>query len=168
MANTLRNCYKSDVLIATANSFTGNVLQTDYTEKMAGNMIMPNGLCAYKRKMNGAELKNIIKFFVEGYEGGFTPFNSGSLPVISGISIEVEEKDDGYTLTKITKDGKTLKDKDTFIVTCLATQTNMDSLPVNETEAFEAEDMQVKDAWTQYVSKGKVVLAKPEQYITLR
>ena len=61
-----------------------------------------------------------------------------------------------------------MKDKDTFIVTCLATQTNMDSLPVNETEAFEAEDMQVKDAWTQYVSKGKVVLAKPEQYITLR
>ena len=168
MANTLRSCYKSDVLIATANSFTGNVLQTDYTEKMAGNMIMPNGLWAYKRKMNGAELKKIIKFFVEGYEGGFTPFNCGSLPVISGISIEVEEKDDGYTLTKITKDGKTLKDKDTFIVTCLATQTNMDSLPVNETEAFEAEDMQVKDAWTQYVSKGKVVLAKPEQYITLR
>ena len=44
MANTLRGIYGTDVLIATANSFTGNVLKADYTEKMAASMIMPNGL----------------------------------------------------------------------------------------------------------------------------
>ena len=42
MANTLRGHYGSDVLIAPANSFTGSVFKADYTEKMAGNMIMPN------------------------------------------------------------------------------------------------------------------------------
>ena len=47
MANTLRGIYGSDVLIATGNSFTGNVLKAGYTEKMAGDMIMPNGLAAY-------------------------------------------------------------------------------------------------------------------------
>ena len=55
MANTLRGIYGSDVLIATGNSFTGNVLKAGYTEKMAGNMIMPNGLSAYSSKMSGAE-----------------------------------------------------------------------------------------------------------------
>ena len=35
MANTLRGVYGTDVLIATANSFTGSVLQADYTKKMA-------------------------------------------------------------------------------------------------------------------------------------
>ena len=75
MANTLRGIYGSDVLIATGNSFTGNVLKAGYTEKMAGDMIMPNELSAYSSKMSGAELKEAVKNFVEGYEGGFTPFN---------------------------------------------------------------------------------------------
>ncbi|WP_461823229.1 hypothetical protein [Blautia stercoris] len=48
MANTLRGIYGTDVLIATGNSFTGNVLKADIREKMAGSMIMPNGLLAYK------------------------------------------------------------------------------------------------------------------------
>ncbi len=64
---------------------------------MAGNMIMPNGLSAYKRKMSGAELKKTVRNFVEGYQGGFNPFNRGSLPVVSGISVEIKETDDGYT-----------------------------------------------------------------------
>ncbi len=33
MANTLRGIYGTDVLIATGNSFTGNVLKAGYTEK---------------------------------------------------------------------------------------------------------------------------------------
>ena len=57
MANTLRSIYGTDVLIAEGSSFTGSVLQADYTEKMAGYMIMPNGLLAYQREMSGAELK---------------------------------------------------------------------------------------------------------------
>ena len=55
MANTLRSIYGTDVLIATGNSFTGNVLKAGYTEKMAGNMIMPNELSAYSSEMSGAE-----------------------------------------------------------------------------------------------------------------
>ena len=119
MANTLRGIYGTDVLIATGNSFTGNVRKAGYTEKMAGNMIMPNSLSAYSCKMTGAELKEIVRNFVEGYEGGLTPFNRGSLPVVSGISVEIKETDDGYTLKKVKKDGKTVRDKDTFTVTCL-------------------------------------------------
>ena len=68
MANTLRGIYGTDVLIATGNSFTGNVLKVGYTEKMAGDMIMPNGLSAYSSKMSGAELKETVKNFVEGYQ----------------------------------------------------------------------------------------------------
>ena len=63
MANTLRSIYGSDVLIATGNSFTGNVLKAGYTEKMAGDMIMPNSLSAYSSKMSGAELKETVKNF---------------------------------------------------------------------------------------------------------
>ena len=106
MANTLRGIYGTDVLIATGNSFTGSVLKAEYTEKMVGDMIMPNDLSAYSCKMSGAELKETVRNFVEGYQGGFIPFNRGSLPVLSGISVEIRETDDGYTLSKVTRDGK--------------------------------------------------------------
>ena len=138
MANTLRGIYGTDVLIATGNSFTGNVLKAGYTEKMAGSMIMPNSLSAYSCKMTGAELKETVRNFVEGYEGGLTPFNRGSLPVVSGISVEIKETDDGYTLKEVKKDGKTVQDKDTFTVTCLATPQHMEAYPADEHVGFDA------------------------------
>ena len=97
------------MLIATGNSFTGNVLKAGYTEKMARDMIMPNSLSAYSCRISGAELTELVRNFVEGYQGGFIPFNRGSLPVVSGISVEVKETDDGYTLSKVTKDGKKVR-----------------------------------------------------------
>ena len=168
MANTLRDIYGTDVLIATGNSFTGSVLKADYTEKMVGDMIMPNGLAAYKQEMSGAELKELVKAFVEGYEGGIVPFNHGSLPIVSGISMEIKENEDGYTLSEVKKDGKKIQDDDSFTVTCLAIPRHMESLLADKDNTFEAEDTVVKDTWINYVLEGDVVLAEPEDYITLR
>lgn len=166
MANTLRNCYQSDVLIATANSFTANVLQAEYTEKMAGYMIMPNSLSAYHKQVNGTELTDIVKCFVEGIEGGFVPFNQGSLPVFSGISVEVKEENGCYTLVKIMKDGKRIDDHDTFTLTCLATEKNM--TPLLNGDTFTEDEIKVRRTWLDYVSSGNGKLVEPEKYITVR
>ena len=168
MANTLRGIYGTDVLIATGNSFTGNVLKAGYTEKMAGDMIMPNGLSAYSCKMSGAELKETVRNFVEGYPGGFLPFNRGSLPVFSGISVELMETEDGYTVRKVTKDGKKVQDNDTFTVTCLATPQYMEAYPADQNMVFAGGETSVKDTWTAYVSDGNAILAEPEDYINVR
>ena len=168
MANTLRGIYGTDVLIATGNSFTGNVLKAGYTEKMAGNMIMPNDLSAYSSKMSGAELKETVRNFIEGCQGGFIPFNRGSLPVVSGISVEIEETSDGYILSKVTKDGKKVQDNDTFTVTCLATLQHMEAYLAADSAVFEGGDTSVKDTWMEYISDGNAVLAEPEDYMTLR
>ena len=34
--------------------------------------------------------------------------------MVSGISVEINETEDGYTLSKVTKDGKAVRDEDTF------------------------------------------------------
>ena len=168
MANTLRGIYGTDVLIATGNSFTGNVLKAGYTPKMVRSMIMPNSLSAYSSKMSGAELKETVKNFIEGYEGGFIPFNRGSLPVFSGISVEIKETDDGYTLSKVTKDGKKVQDNDTFTVTCLAIPKHIKAYPADENIVFDGADTTVKDTWTESVSENNAVLAEPKDYMTLR
>ena len=168
MANTLRGVYGTDVLLATANSFTGSVLQADYNKKMAASMIMPNGLMSRRRTMTGAELKETVRAFVEGWEGGFVPFNRGSLPVVSGIAVEVEEDNGSYTLTGITRNGRPLRDDDTVTVTCLATAKQMTPLLADKSGASTGGDQQVKSTWTEYVSGGGAALAEPENYITLR
>ena len=168
MANTLRGMYGTDVLIATGNSFTGSVLKAEYTEKMVGDMIMPNGLSAYSCKMSGAKLKETVRNFVEGYQGGFIPFNRGSLPVFSGISVEIRETDDGYTLSKVTRDGKKVQDDDTFTVTCLAIPKHMEAYPTEDQVVFTGGDTSVEDTWIGYVLEGDAILAEPEDYITLR
>ena len=168
MANTLRGVYGTDVLIAAANSFTGSVLKADYTPKMAASMIMPNGLLAYQRTMTGAELKETVRAFVEGREGGFMPFNRGSLPVVSGIAVEVKEAGGSYTLTGITRNGQPLRDDDTVTVTCLATAKQMAPLLADKSAGFTGGDQQVKSTWTEDVSGGGAALAEPENYMALR
>ena len=168
MANTLRGVYGTDVLLATANSFTGSVLQADYTKKLAASMIMPNGLMSRQRSMTGAELKETVRAFVEGCEGGFVPFNRGSLPVVSGIAVEVKEAGGSYTLTGITRNGQPLRDDDTVTVTCLATSKQMEALLADKSGIPTDGDAWVKDTWRDYVSGGGAVLAEPENYMTLR
>ena len=168
MANTLRGVYGTDVLLATANSFTGSVLQADYNKKMAASMIMPNGLMSRQRTMTGAELKETVRAFVEGCKGGFVPFNRGSLPVVSGIAVEVKEASGSYTLTGITRNGQPLRDDDTVTVTCLATAKQMAPLLADKSAGFTGGDQQVKSTWTEDVSGGGAALAEPENYMTLR
>ena len=163
MASTLRGFYGSDVLVAPAYSFTGTVIQADYTEKMAGCMIMPNSLEAWQCDMTGAELKSYLKTAVEGAEGRFTPFNRGALPTVSGVSIEVEENNGRYILNNVLMDGKKLSDTDTFRVTCLETPDRT----VPALEKGRREEVRVRDAWIEYIKNGGA-LAEPENYITLK
>ena len=168
MANTLRGVYGTDVLLATANSFTGSVLQADYNKKMAVSMIMPNGLMSRQRTMTGAELKETVRAFVEGCEGGFVPFNRGSLPVVSGIAVEVKEAGGSYTLTGITRNGQPLRDDDTVTVTCLAAENQMEALLASESGRSLDGDTWVKNRWRDHLSGGGAALAEPENYMTLR
>ena len=168
MANTLRGVYGTDVLLATANSFTGSVLKADYTPKMADSMIMPNGLMSRQRTMTGAQLKELVRAYVEGCEGGFVPFNRGSLPIVSGIAVEVKENNGSYTLTSITRNGQPLRDDDTITVTCLATSKQMEALLASKSGTSEDGDTWVKNTWRDHVSGGGAALAEPENYMTLR
>jgi raffinose/stachyose/melibiose transport system substrate-binding protein len=168
MANTLRGVYGTDVLLATANSFTGSILRADYNKKMAASMIMPNGLMSRQRTMTGAELKETVRAFVEGCKGGFVPFNRGSLPVVSGIAVEVKEAGGSYTLTGITRNGQPLRDDDTVTVTCLAAEKQMEALLASESGTPLDGDTWVKNRWRDHVSGGGAALAEPENYITLR
>ena len=167
MANSVRNLYGGDVLVAPGYSFTGSVLAAEYTEKQVGNLIMPNGLFAYSGEMTGQELKECIRDYVEGIEGGFKPFNRGSLPVVSGVAIKVQEQDGEYTLLEVKKDGKAVKDDDVFKVVCLNNGGYMAPFLAKESPVLEQAEQNVKADLTEYIKAGNTLEA-PEDYITLK
>ena len=115
---------------------------------------------------SGDDSEEAVKAFVEGCEGGFTPFNRGSLPVVSGIAMEVQEDHGTYTLTKVTREA--VRDAGTFSVTCLAAAKHMAPLLADESRVFEGGDVRVRNTWAEYVAQDDAVLAEPEPYISLR
>ena len=168
MANTLRGLYGTDVLIAPASSFTGSVLQADYTQTTARAMIMPNGLMSYRRTMTGAELKDTLRVFVEGCEGGFVPFNRGSLPVVSGIAVEVKRGKrqlypDRHHPERTAAPGRRHRYRD------LSGSGKSDGSAACERErhVFGRRYMG-KNRWRDHLSGGGAALAEPENYMTLR
>ena len=167
MANAVRNLYGGDVLVAPGYSFTGSVLAAEYTEKQVGNLIMPNGLFAYSGEMTGQELKECIRDYVEGIEGGFKPFNRGSLPVVSGVAIKVQEQDGEYILLEVKKDGKAVKDDEVFKVVCLNNGGYMAPFLAKESPVLEKAEQNVKADLTEYIKAGNTLEA-PEDYITLK
>lgn len=167
MANTLRRIRGTEVLIAPSYSFTGDILMADYTEKQVGDMIMPNPLEFYECEMTGAELKACLKCCVEGIEGGFSPFNPGSLPTVSGIAIEVSQGDSGFMLTKVRRDGEEISDADSFHVTLLNTASFMKPLTQHLPLPFERGEKRVELVWTEYIKNGGS-FAAPGEYITLK
>lgn len=166
MANTLRNAYECDVLIAPGYSFSGSVVKGDYSEKRVTTMVL-HGLNAYDCVVTGKQLKEIVRGYVEGIEGGFVPFNRGSLPVTSGITIKVEEKDGAYVLLDVQKNGKTVNDEENFKVTCLNFGSYMNPFINNEEYGFVKKELMVKLDWTTYIKEGGTI-AEPEDYITVK
>lgn len=167
MANTIRCMYDGDVLIAPGFGFTGSVFAADYTENQVKSMIMPNNLLAYTGEMTGAELKECIRDYVEGAEEGFKPFNRGSLPVVSGIAMEVQEKNGKYTLLEVNSNGKTINENDKFKVICLNTNTYIEPFMKDGRPKLVMEEELVKDDLVNYIKNGGL-LKEPEKYINLK
>lgn len=167
MAASVRRAYGAEVLIAPAYSFTGSLRKAAYSEKMAGDMVMPNALMSYHGELTGAQLKRVLKLYVEGVEGGFTPFNPGALPAVSGIAIDVAETDTGFSLTGVRINGREIDDGEIYRLTCLDTQKNMAKFPEDVTRSFRRGDTGVRAAWLAYLESGGR-LAQPEDYLILR
>lgn len=172
MANTLRNVYGTDLLISPFYNFTGPVLQTDYSEKMEGYMIMPNACVAYIREMIGEEIYALLQVSIEGVGERFKPFNQSSLPVVSGASIQVEEKAGKFTLLSVYIDGNKLETAATYRVAYLDPPSYFDEIavqlyPDRGLEMFDRQTLRVRDAWVEYLNQGNKI-CDPTDYIFIK
>ena len=78
----------------------------------------------------------------------------------------MRESEGAYTLVRVLKDGKEIRDEDTFRVVSLHLAPYMAPFLNDEAYAFEIEEARVKAAWTAYILDGGVI-AEPEKYMSL-
>ena len=173
MAATLREMYGADVLITPAYNLCGPVSAGEYTEKMTGYMVMPNALIAgVCEEMTGRQVRELLRCLTEGDEDVIKPFNLSTLPVVSGLSIEVTEEEHGYSLKSVKSGGKEIKDDAVYKVAYLNPAGFYNFLMNRFADEegnllFEIQEIQTRAAWTEYMKEGHG-MAEPEDYIIVK
>lgn len=164
MANSLRNMYQTDILLAPFNSFTGLTIKGSFDEKMVGYMIMPNALDAYKATLSGSALKEYIRKYIEGNAGGCKPFNDNCLPTVSGMEIIVKKENDDYYLEDVLMNGESISDEKEYTITSLNIAAKMGQFLKL---GFVKEKTRVRNAWVEYI-KNNGELIEPVKYISIK
>ena len=134
---------------------------------------MPNAMVTgISEDMTGSQVKEFIRCLVEGDEGAMKPFNLGTLPVVSGMSIEVSKGDEGYILKDVKAGGKTVADDAVYKVAYTNPAGFYNDLMNNFADdngdaLFEIQGTRTRDAWVEYMKQGGQI-ADPEDYITVK
>lgn len=155
MAASLRSLYGTQVLLAPASAFTGSVVQGSFTPTQGGRMV-GGRVNAFRGQVTGAQLRKLVSEMVEA------GFNRASLPVLSGLTMEVAESQGRYRLLSLKNEGKEIGDQDWFTLVLLSTA----QTPPQGEHPLTKEAQTVRQAWTAALN-GSIQLAQPEKYITL-
>lgn len=173
MAGSLRQMYDADVLITAAYNLCGPVTEGEYSEKMIGYMVMPNAMVTgISEEMTGSQVKELIRCLIEGDQGAMKPFNLSTLPVVSGMTIEVGQNDEGYILKDVKAGGKAVADDAVYKVAYTNPAGFCNDLMNNFADdngdaLFEIQGTRTREAWVEYMKEGGQI-AEPEDYITVK
>lgn len=92
VANTLRKISGTKLLLAPSSICTGSLYAADYSMRMLEYTMQSGGNHLYTCEVTGAEVFELVRLAVEGYDTCNDPFTDETLPVTSGFSIEVQKK----------------------------------------------------------------------------
>ena len=123
-------------------------------------------------EMTGSQVKELIRCLVEGDKGVMKPFNLSTLPVVSGMSIEVSKGDEGYILKGVKAGDKAVADDAVYKVAYTNPAGFYNELMNNFADdngdaLFEIQEVRTRDAWVEYMKQGGQI-AEPEDYITVK
>lgn len=182
VTNTLRNYFKSDIVIAHGTCFSGIVYNSDYTERQLMYMITDSTTRDYSKELKGSEIKYLIENMLANkygnIYGSMGMINRYSLPCASGCELTVKyTEDSGYTLEKITVDGNPIDDDGIYKFTLIANMNigigMLDELWADEggAEAWDVTEDDIQHHWIRCIVGDKenppIPLSEPTDYLDL-
>lgn len=160
IAHTVCEAKAADVLVMPFYSVNCGVYSGEVTLAELGFPAQVHAV--FTGEITGEELKDILKQMVED-----TP-SAHQLPLVSGVTIHVKQTDEGYTLEKVTANGKEIAgdERFTLLYSNKAGVEGKDLGPVEGSRLTRLEGETLQGIWNTYIQDGHQP-SEPEEYVVL-
>lgn len=172
--NTARKQWDADVAIGYSSVAAEPVFAGDYTEQQL-HWLTANRLYLRHGSFTGAELKELMGWLVNRKEDGSDPIRGSLMPVTGGLEYTVAtDGTNGYTLTRVTRNGRTLDENAVYSVLLLGDLNYIEAsyycncpMPQNLSDKL-TQDSRVGYELLVSALEGGRQLEKPTDYVTIR
>lgn len=168
ICNTIRKDSGADLVFAQASYISGDICEGDYTEKELGYLTNGNGSIV-KAELTGDKVYQLVEESLALTDNRGAVCNDSTLYVSSGFEMDITKTENGYTLNKLTKDGKEL-DRNAIYSVLIYNDTDWCLPVITEKIGFETTDADMAKC-VEYLKKrlveDKGQLEEPTDYIII-
>lgn len=171
ICNTMREETGVDVLFGQSCYIASDVYEGDYTETDVEYLSKNDGGWLVRTDLTGEQLYQLVEETLALKSNRGAVCNDSTLYVSSGFEMDITRTEDGYTLNKLTRDGKDLDRNATYSVIIYGDRDWY--IPVvQEKVGFEVMPIETVpkaiELIKQRLVENKGQLAKPTDYITIK
>lgn len=171
ICNTMREETGVDVLFGQSCYIASDIYEGDYTEKDLEYLVDNDGGWPVRTDLTGEQLYQLVEetLALKSNRGGVC--NDSTMYVSSGFEMDITRTEDGYTLNKLTQDGKDLDRTATYSVIIFSDRDWY--IPVvQEAVRFEVMPIDTVPRATELIKQRLVEekgqLAEPTDYIAIK
>ena len=169
--NTMREETGVDVLFGQSCYIASDIYEGDYTEKDLEYLAKNDGGWPVRTDLTGDQIYQLVEetLALKSNRGGVC--NDSTLYVSSGFEMDITRTEDGYTLNKLTRDGKELDSAATYSVIIYGDR-DWYVPAVQEKVGFEVMPIETVPKATELIKQRLVEekgqFAEPTDYITIK
>lgn len=169
ICNTIRQEEGADLVFAQASYVSGDICEGDYTEKELSYLTSANGTIV-KTELTGEKVFELVQETLSLSDNRGSVCNDSTMYVSSGFEMDIARSGNGYTLDKLTKDGKEL-DRDAVYSVLIYSDYDWHIPVLKEKVGFEVTNADMSkcvDVLKKRLVEDGGQLEEPTDYITIR
>ena len=171
ICNTMREETGVDMLFAQACYIASDIYEGDYTEKDLEYLSKNDGGWLVRTDLTGEQLYQLVEETLALKSNRGAVCNDSTLYVSSGFEMDITRTEDGYTLNKLTQDGKDL-DRSAEYSVVIYSERDWYISTVQEQIGFEVMPIETIPRASELIKKriieDKGQFSEPTDYITIK
>ena len=169
LANSVREETGAELLLCQASDVAGEIRPGAYQEQEVGYILRGESLRVFHAEMTGQEIKAFLNRALEKKGQRGCVVNDSNLYVSSGFEMEIQKEKNGYTVEKLTVQGKPMKQEQVYHMDILSGEHYFAGIILPELGIdYTLQEETVKELIVQRLVGERKQLAEPTDYITLQ
>ena len=169
VCNTIRKDANADLVFAQASYISGDICEGDYTEKELGYLTCGNGTIM-EAELTGEKVYQLVEESLALRDNRGAACNDSTMYVSSGFEMDIARTKNGYTLNKLTRNGKEL-DRNAVYSVLIYNDYDWYMPVISEKVGFEVTNADISkgvDVLKKRLVEAGGQLEEPTDYITMR